>query len=352
MSSDSAAEARDFFTILYTSNYCYVAASVLFFYDTFITIDREVACFWPAKRTGAPLLFFANKWISVMFYVMVLVSGAPFPSDQRSVYSLAELQSPEQSAFSALRAYVLSKSKLLGLLVFALSLAPVGANLVRWSAFLRSFGPVPNVYGLRQVHYGYRLSGENIPPLGCFTLDSTTVALDLRLSRFILNPCSGTDSVQGVVVIISRIPLMAADILLIYITWTKLSSWGASRDIRQKRFSLSDILFRGGIIYFITLFMLNVLHLVFTVTLAGTTGAGQSDVTIFTAPITAILISRFLLELQEANRTVVRLDPDDPLHSARDPFDNAPSFISSLEGFVHPALSARSDDHDSFDFES
>ncbi|RDX51262.1 hypothetical protein OH76DRAFT_1347090, partial [Lentinus brumalis] len=57
---------------------------VLFFYDTFITIDREVACFWPAKRTGAPLLFFANKWISVMFYVMVLVSGAPFPSDQVS----------------------------------------------------------------------------------------------------------------------------------------------------------------------------------------------------------------------------------------------------------------------------
>ncbi len=39
---------------------------------------------------------------------------------------------------------------------------------------------------------------------------------------------------------------MAADILLIYITWTKLSSWGASRDIRQKRVSLSDILFRGG----------------------------------------------------------------------------------------------------------
>ncbi len=68
--------------------------------------------------------------------------------------------------------------------------------------------------------------------------------------------------------------------------------------------------------------------------------------------ITAILISRFLLELQEANQTVVRLDPDDPLHSARDPFDNAPSFISSFGGFVHPALLARSDEPDSFNFES
>lgn len=34
-------------------------------------------------------------------------------------------------AFSALRAFVLSRSKPLGVLVLALSLAPVGANLVR-----------------------------------------------------------------------------------------------------------------------------------------------------------------------------------------------------------------------------
>ncbi len=36
-----------------------------------------------------------------------------------------------RSAFSGLRAYVLSRSKVLGLLVLALSLAPAGANLVR-----------------------------------------------------------------------------------------------------------------------------------------------------------------------------------------------------------------------------
>ncbi len=60
----------------------------------------------------------------------------------------------------------------------------------------------------------------------------------------------------------------------------------------------------------------------------------------------AILISRFLLELQEASQMVVRLCPDDPLHSARDPFDSTPSFISSLGGSVHLALAARSDDDD------
>ncbi len=63
--------------------------------------------------------------------------------------------------------------------------------------------------------------------------------------------------------------------------------------------------------------------------------------------ITAILISRFLLELQEANQVVVRLDPGDPLHSSRHPYDSTPTFISSLAGFVNPALSeAQSEDHD------
>ncbi len=70
---------------------------------------------------------------------------------------------------------------------------------------------------------------------------------------------------------------------------------------------------------------------------------------------TAILVSRFLLGLQEANQMVVRLDPDDPLHSSRNPYDTTPSFISSLGGFVNPELSAaaaatRSDD-DEFEFE-
>ncbi len=60
--------------------------------------------------------------------------------------------------------------------------------------------------------------------------------------------------------------------------------------------------------------------------------------------ITAILVSRFLLELQEANQTVVRLDRDDPLHTSRDPYDSTPSFISSLGAFINPDLPAPQDD--------
>ncbi len=51
-----------------------------------------------------------------------------------------------------------------------------------------------------------------------------------------------------IVTVISRVPLIVADMLLIYITWTKLNARSSLRDIQQldKRRSLSDILFRDG----------------------------------------------------------------------------------------------------------
>ncbi|KAI0719336.1 hypothetical protein C8T65DRAFT_736674 [Cerioporus squamosus] len=312
MSSDADAATAAAVTALdslSTELYCALAAAVLFIYDAFITFDQEVACVWTAKRTGASILFFANKWISITVSVMALVEFATFPSDKFV----------PGAVFSALRAYVLSKSKPLGLLVLALSLAPVGSNL---------------------VPYGYQLSGENFPPFGCMEMDDTTEALNFRFdSRY-------HDPILMVLTLYQAVPLLIADILLIHITWTKLSSqWGTLRDIQQsRRLSLSDTFFRGGTIYFIVMFILNVLHLVFSLTaLAGTSDTGVSDVTAFTSPITAILISRFLLELQGASQTVVRLDPDDPLHSSRDPYDT-PNFISSLGGIINPDLPASSDD--------
>ncbi len=241
--------------------------------------------------------------------------------------------------------------------------------------------------------------------------------------------------------IISRVPLIAADILLIYITWTKLRGWIGLTEIRQsncKRLSLSVILFHGGRSPCITtlhvlhvagrpdfphrcrifcvctvvqsvehlmdscthtgisvLSTLNLLHLVLSVTAvsqaaclavptcmlishrqsAGDADPGQSLVSAFTAPyaiidaacydcpltaalhlsfrrLTATLISRFLLTLQEANQMVVRLHPDDPLYSSRDLYNSTPSFISSLGGFVNPDLWPRSDEDDNIELQA
>ncbi|KAI0697859.1 hypothetical protein C8T65DRAFT_582309 [Cerioporus squamosus] len=204
--------------------------AVLFFWDCFgVTFDREVASFWTAKWSGASLLFFANKWIFFADQVTGFINLASFPSDKVSSlssnhvrscslfvlasYPLTLLQLVPGAVFSALRVYVLSRSKLLGSLVLILSLAPVGANM---------------------VHYGYQLSGERFPPFGC----AETIDMSLTVSiRF--------------VALISRVPLIVADMLIVYITWSKLSSRIALRDIRQhKRLSLSDILLRDGMSHF------------------------------------------------------------------------------------------------------
>ena len=53
--------------------------------------------------------------------------------------------------------------------------------------------------------------------------------------------------------------------------------------------------------------------------------------------LNAILVSRFLLELQEADRAVVRLDCDDPLHTSRSLWDDSLRFtISSFGGAANP----------------
>ncbi|RDX49081.1 hypothetical protein OH76DRAFT_1517091 [Lentinus brumalis] len=175
--ADAAAAAAALFNSLYTANYCVAAAAVLFIYDTFVTLDREVMYFWTTKRiNGAALLFFANKWIAMTVYVMELVEFASFPSDKVSSLSsnygtsdqdqscsmfvrvsqaMGILQFVPGAVFSALRVYVLSRSKPLGLLIAALSLAPVGANM---------------------VPYGYQYSGENLPPFGCLTTANISVA--------------------------------------------------------------------------------------------------------------------------------------------------------------------------------
>ncbi len=75
-------------------------ALVLFMYDAFITFDREVAYFWTAKRISrAALLFFGNKWISMVYYIMVSVEYVPFPSDKVSSLSASHGTSDQIQRF-------------------------------------------------------------------------------------------------------------------------------------------------------------------------------------------------------------------------------------------------------------
>ena len=63
-----------------------------------------------------------------------------------------------------------------------------------------------------------------------------------------------------------------------------------------------------------------------------------------TNSITAILVSRFMLELQEANLVTIRVNSNDPLHFSR---SSTPSFIQSQFGAaINPNLEPHDLDED------
>ena len=64
--------------------------AAIFLYDVILTFDHEVAYIWTAARarSGASLLFHANKWISILVSVMELIQFASFPSDEVSSLAL------------------------------------------------------------------------------------------------------------------------------------------------------------------------------------------------------------------------------------------------------------------------
>ena len=56
-----------------------------------------------------------------------------------------------------------------------------------------------------------------------------------------------------------------------------------------------------------------------------------------------ILISRFLLQLQEASQATIRVLTDDPLRISANFYDETPSFIRSLRSDVDAALPRMAD---------
>ncbi|RDX42342.1 hypothetical protein OH76DRAFT_115430 [Lentinus brumalis] len=127
--------------------------------------------------------------------------------------------------------------------------------------------------------------------------------------------------------VVARTGVTLSDFLLVVLTWRSdavrpienpFSSGGTRR-------SLPSILLWNGTLYFIVLGILSALQLSFTLSSILTSG-GESFVTLFTEPLTTVLICRFILDLHEATQHEMKLDSDDPLQISFDP-DHTPSFV-------------------------
>ncbi|KAH9893594.1 hypothetical protein C8Q73DRAFT_647649 [Cubamyces lactineus] len=289
MSSQDAVTATiDVYESLYLDNRCLIAVTAFLAYEFLITFDSEVELFWMPKMTGAAALFICNRYLPLLGYILVMCEYIPM-SDSVSSWPSCALMVKVQSAFHFLQ--YLPWAAFSGLRVYAL-------NGQKWFlptiVFLLSL--VPMIVNFSQYHFG--LSGSHDPTFGCLVQVSLTVG-----------------QAKASVALISPVSLIVADAIVIIVTLATMHRRGLINHLESRRpLSLATILLRDGQCRNLVLLILNILHLTFTMLSFVIPFDPSSQVSTFTEPVTAVLVSRFLLDLQNTNRKSLRLDPSDSMH--------------------------------------
>ncbi|RPD57173.1 hypothetical protein L227DRAFT_613789 [Lentinus tigrinus ALCF2SS1-6] len=304
-SGDDAAALIATVDALRTASYCSVVVAVVVIYEYSITVGREVRLFWGKKITGAAILFFLNRYIVLGFNTYALANSSIPVSDVIAQYI-------PWAVFTGLRAFALCRSWFLSLLAFALSMVSVVINL---------------------VDYAFGVGGVNVSLFGCITVEG--ISLDLAKKGSV-----------PTLTILSRTCLISADALLVGITWSRLSRRGLRHVESTNLFT--EVLLRDGTLYFIILLIMNSLHLTFSLlAIAGVPLQAVSLIPLFTEPLTANLISRFLLNLQSVNQKVTGEDFQTTHGGSGDHADSLvfQRVVGSIASSFDPSLGYEDDEH-------
>ncbi|KAI0744890.1 hypothetical protein C8Q76DRAFT_851778 [Earliella scabrosa] len=114
--------------------------------------------------------------------------------------------------------------------------------------------------------------------------------------------------IQCTVVGLSRGSFILADALVVGITWAATYKTIRSEDLHESVPSFSVLLYRNGIVYFVILSVLNILHLAFSLLSIGPGLQEASLVVPFAEPMISIITSQFLFDLQNVKRRTQHQD--------------------------------------------
>ncbi|KAI0828861.1 hypothetical protein BC628DRAFT_1417259 [Trametes gibbosa] len=268
----------------FTENCLGLTVMTIIAFEYVFTFRQEIDYFWRRKITGASALFFMTRYLALVVNIIETSGFAPITQEPIAQmctpyvlagYILSSIQYLPWGFFSALRVYALANRVYrmpLSILVLLLSLVPL-------------------VYKLGSQHY---VSGVFDPIVGCEGAATYSVEFGQHLhdvARLTLS---------------TRICLIAADAITVAVTWYATYRATKLTPLSGTSTSFATILLRHGLIYFVVLLILNVLHLIFTMlSIVGDSQSPVSYLTIFTEPLTAVLIARFLLDLQATERSAL-----------------------------------------------
>ncbi|KAJ8495231.1 hypothetical protein ONZ51_g1803 [Trametes cubensis] len=219
-----------------TTDYCFASAPALLVYYYLTTLDEEFKHYSKRKFTLATLLYVTNRYIPLVYNVYA-APWVPGSSQEKICkaeggieYWLEQLQYFPWAIFSALRTYALQRKLYWAAVVLILSLAPMIVN------------------GRRH---------RSVP-------------------------------------VLARVPVIIADIIVIYITWkTQYKLYGLGKDLPTPM-RLTTVLLYDGTVYFVVLTVLDILLLIFEYLQVWISTQN------FKVTLTTILVSEFLNDLHEA----------------------------------------------------
>ncbi|KAI0670866.1 hypothetical protein C8Q78DRAFT_1078825 [Trametes maxima] len=288
MSSPDSPDVAAQLIALYNSNFVTLCLEfsmmALLAYNYVITLEEEIRFYWSRKFTVSTALFFVIRYWSIANYVVLNPLGVFLP------FSNSYLQYVPWAVFSALRVYALSGMLWpLALFVFILSAVPGALNF---------------------TVFRFGLSGANILTIGCQPEAHALPPLVAKICEYYYTRRGGYGILarlanSSAVPIVSRTSLIVADSTVIVVTVVRTLTGGMrvragwpGRSVR----TVADVLLYDGIMYFAVLLFFSILQVVLNRISVSISINEASYIPAISEPLTAILLSRLLLDLQAASQ--------------------------------------------------
>ncbi|KZT07019.1 uncharacterized protein LAESUDRAFT_812368 [Laetiporus sulphureus 93-53] len=242
-------------------------SKALVFYDYFLTFSKETRCIWSRKLSGATLLFFVNRYLTLLYRIVMLIDILPWRSQsqtsgpesctgvQRIAEALTICLQLNMAVFTSLRMYAIwDKNCKIFIGVLLLGILPAVENLYYYTRIV----PVVLVR----------------PLIGC----GVYIYVYPRAN--------------DIVSIFNCIFAIASDAVVLTLTSVKTIEIRRTSSQAFKKCRLVALIERDGTIYFLMLLILN------AVNLAAVEFRAFGCLPALTEALSSILISRFILNMR------------------------------------------------------
>ncbi|KAJ2973595.1 hypothetical protein NUW54_g12036 [Trametes sanguinea] len=282
--------------------------TALMVYDWLISLDQEIATIWSKPRTGASVLYLFNRYSLLVSYVLNISTIGRMSTQAHLLSVDPNLKlcrgAMDQHWFGILvsaqscRVYALTgQNKALSGLTLALGMMPFIVNVASRQL----------LYGL--IHQAYTSTGNCIPdPHRKYGLAWLFQCVQPTRNHCIPKWVWCHRDLRFIdrgfpVILLSRIPMIICETVVVIITWTK-ASWShgfVKGDVLRPTLHLVMLENDQGSIYFIILLSLNAMQIILNVPSLVALLPQESYFSEFIDPITSVLTSHFILNLRHVH---------------------------------------------------